>query len=133
MLADSIHFRKASEVDLDSIWDLLHANGIGLKNEEILQLIDRIYILEYQKRIMGVLCGNYSEGRVNILWTAIHPIYPEHSLREAMIQQFTAIICRIPGDGIKMSPGLNSFVQGFRKRPLLLFLKTEGATHGVQD
>jgi hypothetical protein len=129
MFVDSVHFRKAGEVDFNSIWDLLLANSIVFKDEEILQLIDRIYVLEYQKRILGVLCGTYSRGQVNILWIAIHPLYPEYSLQEAMIQQFTAIFCRIPGDRVKRNPVL----QWFRKRFPLLFIKTEGVTHGVQD
>lgn len=132
MFADSVSFRKALEVDVHFIWDLLHANSMNASDEEILQLIDRIYILEYQKRILGVLCGTYSEGRVNVLWIAIHPFYPEYPLQEAMIQQFTAVFCRMPGGKVRGNPVMSWF-QGFGKRSLRLLLKTEGAVHGVQD
>jgi N-acetylglutamate synthase-like GNAT family acetyltransferase len=126
---DAINFRKANEMDCNAIWDLLHANGIAVQDEEILQYTNQIYVLEYQKRILGVLCGTYSGGQVNILWIAVHPLYPEHSLQEAMIQQFAGIFCRRPGDGMKRNPAF----KWFRERPFQLFRINEGAIHGVQD
>lgn len=124
MFDDAVSFRKADEKDLNPIWDLFHANCITLQDEEILRRIHEMYVLEYQKRILGVLCGTYLEGRVNIVWIAIHPLYPENALREAMIQQFAGIFCRMPGDGLKRNPVWRWFVQWSREQPRILYLKS---------
>jgi hypothetical protein len=133
MFADAISFRKADETDLTSIWYLLHANSRIIKDDQLREQINQIYVLEYQKRILGVLCGTYSGGQVDIRWIAIHPLYPEHSLQEAMIQQFTGIFCRISGDGEKKTSVFNWFFNWFRGKPLKFFSLTKGAAHGVQD
>ncbi len=97
MTHDGICFEKAHPFDLQSIWYLLHANSQMMREEGILAVLDRLYILHYRQRILGVLCGTYEQRKVIIHWVAIHPLYPEKSLREAMIREFTAVICREPG------------------------------------
>ncbi len=131
MFNESIIFRQAVENDSEEIWYLLHADSKMISAPKILELIEQLYVLEYQKRILGVLCGTYFKYQVNIPWVAIHPLYPEDSLREAMIQQFSSIFCHYPGNGIKKSS-----ISFLRKLWILsgkLFLKTEGVIDGISD
>lgn len=87
MTNETIYYRKANRSDLQKIWYLLHADSKMLKEKQILAQIDNIFILCFQKKILGVLCGTYGTGKVNINWVVIHPLYPKKVLSEAMIQE----------------------------------------------
>jgi hypothetical protein len=92
----TITFRRANESDLREIWYLLHAESRMLPEEQILKILNDLYVLSYQTRILGVLYGTYVGSKVNIKWVVIHPLYPEIPLRDAMIQEFSGVLCREP-------------------------------------
>lgn len=119
MTSEGICFEKAHPLDLRSIWYLLHANSRMLSEERLLADLDRLYILHYRQRILGVLCGTYEQRKVIIHWVAVHPLYPEKSLREAMIREFTAVICREPG----IPSAKSRFLEKWRKRDPSLWKK----------
>jgi hypothetical protein len=110
---ETICFEKAALSDLGSIWRLLHADSKMLQEEEILAQINNLYILRHRQRILGVLCGNYtSGGKVTIHWVVIHPLYLKKALREAMIREYTAILCREPETPKKMDNILSRWIKG---------------------
>ena len=93
MTNQPIYFEKAIDTDLHQIWHLLLADSKLIKEEELLAQMNDIYVLRFNNKILGALSGTYVAGKVNIIWTVIHPIYPEKELRDAMIYEYTAILC----------------------------------------
>lgn len=128
MTNETIYFEKANLSDLQSIWFLLHADSKMMKEKQILERMNDLYILRYRQRILGVLCGNYHAGKVTIDWVVIHPLYPESDLREVMIWDFSVILCREPENPSKIDSSLLQWIKRskaqFRKKPF--FIRTEG-------
>lgn len=135
MTDGTIFFEKANLPDLREIWYILHADSRMLKEEQLLEKINDLYVLRYQKRILGVLCGTYSAGKVDISWVVIHPLYPEKTLRQAMIREFSGVLCREPENN-SANTGQIAIMKHWLKKQLsktLLFTQSEGDMDGVQD
>lgn len=124
MTSEGICFEKAIPLDIQPIWYLLHANSKMMSEEQISGFLDELYILRFRQRILGVLCGNYYKRQVVIHWVIIHPLYPEKTLKEAMIKAFSAVYCREPENPSKrgsiFSPlqWIQSLKTQFRKQSL---------------
>jgi hypothetical protein len=135
MTNEVICFEKAAPADLQAIWHLLHADGKMMKEKQIIDILNDLYVLRYHQRILGALCGTYYAGKVNIAWVVIHPLFPEKDLREAMSRQFSGVICREPEDNSQKTAIFKQWFQWckalFRNDPL--FIGTEGVINGVQD
>lgn len=93
---DAIILRPAQVSDAKEIWQLVHAEGKGWGMDQILEEINRLYVLTYRKRFLGVLCGTFTPGKETVSWVAVHPMYPENTLRTAMIQGLWGIVSRRP-------------------------------------
>lgn len=123
MKDDAIILRPAQVSDAEEIWDVVHNEGKGWSVERIHREIDRLFVLTYQKRFLGVLCGTFTPGKESVSWVVIHPMYPESSLRTAMIQGLWGILSRRPqndrGWERRKEP---SFKQRFGARTLERFL-----------
>lgn len=91
-----IILRPARSEDAEEIWHLLHNEGKGWGIERIINEVERLYVLMYQKRYLGVLCGTISPGREDMSWVVVHPMYPESPLRTAMIEGLWGVLLRQP-------------------------------------
>jgi hypothetical protein len=90
MLNNAITIRPAETEDIKDIWDLLHASSKTWSPEHITSQLDKLTVLVKENKILGVLYGIISPGKnTEIIWVAIHPMYPEKKLREVMIQGIT--------------------------------------------
>lgn len=120
---DAIILRPAQVSDAKEIWHLIHAEGKGCSIDRILQEIDRIYVLTYRKRYLGVLCGTFTPGRETVSWVAVHPMYPESSLKTAMIKGLWGVLCRRPYRDREWEQRKElSFIKWLRARALESFL-----------
>lgn len=125
----AIILRPAEAADSGEIRHLIHAEGKTWSSEYILRNIGRLYVLTYGKRILGVLCGTFTPGKETVSWVAVHPMYPESSLRAAMIQGLGGILCRRP-----LSDGGREKRQGFsfsRWLSGVSHFKFRGVKHGI--
>ncbi len=83
--------RPARMNDLKEIWNLLHANQISWTDARIIAELPKLRVMQRDSKILGVLNGYFEAKVLKIEWVAIHPLYPEKQLREAMIEGFCAI------------------------------------------
>jgi hypothetical protein len=86
LVEGGIVLRLAEIADADEIRAVMHAEGKIWDDAKIMDNIDRLYVLTYGKRILGVLCGTVTKGKETIAWVVVHPGYPENSIRAAMLQ-----------------------------------------------
>lgn len=96
MFEEAIMLRPARLGDVDEIWHLLHNEGMAWDLAKITGEIGRLFVLTYQKRYLGVLCGTFMPGREELSWVVVHPMYPDGPLRTAMIQGLWGVLCRRP-------------------------------------
>jgi hypothetical protein len=82
----TIMIRQARLEDIENIWNLLHANCRTWTAQQINVNLAKMYVLVKNYKILGVLCGSFNLGGTEIEWIEIHPFYPEHALREVMVQ-----------------------------------------------
>ncbi len=91
-----ITIRNAQPADVEEIWHLLHNECMAWSAERILSEIATLYILSCGKRLLGVLCGAACRGRLTVSWVTVHPMYPDDSLRLAMIYGLSGALWRQP-------------------------------------
>lgn len=87
--------RPAEREDLKEIWHLLHANTIAWTDERIRAELARLWVMFEDTKMLGVLAGTFETGKEKLDWVAIHPLYPEKRLREAMIKGVCSLL-RLP-------------------------------------
>lgn len=93
---DVIIIRPAKEIDIDEIQKVLHSEGKMWDIAKIAMNINKIFILTYQNKIIGVLYGNLNANKFEISWVIVHPMYPENSIRTAMHQAIGGVLMRQP-------------------------------------
>ncbi len=84
--------RPARIGDVKGIWDLLHANTLAWPEERFTVELPKIWVMLQDSKMRGVLKGNFEVGELKVEWVAIHPLYPEQQLREAIIKGICAIL-----------------------------------------
>jgi hypothetical protein len=84
--------RPARLDDNKEIWDILHSDSRAWSMERIAANLSRLWVLTRNGRIIGVLCESPLTGSSVPDWVAIHPFYPEKSLRELMTRAIGAIL-----------------------------------------
>ncbi len=92
----AIILRPAEITDAEAIRQVIHAEGKTWDLERIIANIDSLFVLIYQKRILGVLCGTFTPGKETVSWVSVHPMYPESSLGMAMVQGLRGVLSRRP-------------------------------------
>lgn len=95
MTFEAITIRPAEVKDIQEIWDLLHADSKGWCEAEIRGNIHQLIVLTRQDKLLGVLFGKLIPGKEEVFWIAIHPMYPEKQLKEAMIESLKGTRCQI--------------------------------------
>jgi len=83
-------FRPAIDKEINKIWDLLHAESIPWNESKINKHLPQLYVLLENEKILGILFGSHSDKQI-IRWVAIHPFYPEKSLKDLMIEGFYSL------------------------------------------
>lgn len=78
-------FRPAASVDVEEIWDILHAQSIPWSVGKIQSQIDRFFLLLQNQSILGVMWEPV-QGELGCEWVVIHPFYPEQPLRDLIIE-----------------------------------------------
>jgi len=61
------------------------------KINPIIEELPKLRVMVRDSKMLGVINGNFGAGAIKIEWIAIHPLYPEEQLREAMIKGVYAI------------------------------------------
>lgn len=104
--------RPARMNDVKEIWDLLHANVVTWDDVRIIEELPKLRVMLRDSKMLGVLNGNFEAGAIKIEWVAIHSLYPEKQLREAMIKGMCAIFGLDRGEegrglsNYELAPGL---------------------------
>lgn len=88
--------RKARDVDVQDIWHLLHNENMAWDDEQILRELDSLYLLTYGNKLLCILRGSFRQKSESISFVAVHPMYPEDSLRAAVVYGLAGILCRRP-------------------------------------
>lgn len=84
--------RPARMDDINEIWNLLHANSLAWTDTRIVAELSWLWVMLQDSKMLGVLCGNFETAVKKVHWVAIHPIYAEKQLREAMINGICGIL-----------------------------------------
>jgi N-acetylglutamate synthase-like GNAT family acetyltransferase len=84
--------RPAKMNDVKEIWDLLHSNSIAWTDTKIIAELSGLWVMLNDVKILGVLYGEFGRGTKKVNWVAIHPIYTEKQLREAMINAVCGVL-----------------------------------------
>ena len=100
-----IVIRKARRFDINEIWRLLHNENMAWDDDKILREIDRLYLLTYGNKLLSILHGSFIRGSESVSFVAVHPMYPEDSLRSAVIHSLLGIVCRRPRCDIEQLKG----------------------------
>lgn len=101
MESTEIIIRKAAPADVKLIWHLLHCEGKAWDIGHILEEINSLYVLSRGKKLVGVLHSTAAGGDENVTWVAVHPMYPEGSVRTFLTYGLFGIACRLPEAEIK--------------------------------
>ncbi|NPV90770.1 MAG: hypothetical protein HPY50_08360 [Firmicutes bacterium] len=96
MQDDQIRIRPAQPSDAVEIWRLLHNDQRPWNLERVRREIDEMYVLTHRERLLGVLHGSFAGRRGDLDWVSVHPMYPEDSLRAAMVGGLYGVLCRQP-------------------------------------
>lgn len=129
MTKANIVIRQALLSDCYDIWSLAHNEGYRITERYIVNNIDKIYVLEFEKRILGAVCGKTDTVSGDIEWAAIHPMYPEKSLVTAMINGISGVFFKRNPQKSRELRGIPLLKQLFIKIPA--YLKHRGAANGI--
>jgi len=91
-----IIIRKAVPADVKAIWHLLHCESKAWDTGHILKEINSLYVLSWGKKLVGVLHSTAVAGDEKIAWVAVHPLYPEGSVRTFLTYGLLGVVCRLP-------------------------------------
>jgi N-acetylglutamate synthase-like GNAT family acetyltransferase len=83
---EAITIRVAEAKDIKQIWDLLHTDVKTWSETEIIRNIQQLIVLTKQDKLLGVLFGELTPSKAEVIWVVIHPMYPENLLRELLFQ-----------------------------------------------
>ncbi len=101
MANHEIIIRKAVPADVKAIWHLLHCESKAWDTGHILKEINSLYILSSEKKLIGVLHSTAVAGDEKIVWVAVHPMYPEGSVRIFLAYGLLGVACRLPEAEVK--------------------------------
>jgi hypothetical protein len=93
---NEIKIRPALPADAVEIWRLLHTDHHIWGLEKVRQEIGGMYVLSHREKLLGVLRGSFGDRRGALEWVSIHPMYPENTLRTAMVSALCGVLCRQP-------------------------------------
>lgn len=95
MEKDVIVIRRAEAQDVESIWQVLHAEGKQWDTNEININLPHLFVLAYGTKIIGVLYGLMNpRGKLKVFWTVTHPMFPENPVKIVMHQALSEIYIR---------------------------------------
>lgn len=97
----SICIRKACFRDADNLFWLLHSESIPWNTSQINANISSVYVMTYEGKLIGATCYSAKGGHTEILWTAIHPMYPEKALSDILHDSLAAISARSSSHRLK--------------------------------
>lgn len=87
-----IVIRLAETSDIEFISEILQAEGKMWDKESIAANLYNFYVLAYQDKVIGVLYGTVNTNKAEISWVAVHPMFPESSIRIAMCQALYGVL-----------------------------------------
>ena len=93
---DAIIIRRADAEDVESIWQVLHAEGKQWDADRINLNLPQLFILAYGTKIIGVLCGMMAYGKLEVSWIVAHPMFPENPVQTVLYQAVSEIFIRCP-------------------------------------
>lgn len=96
MESNEITIRKAIPSDAKAIWHLLYCENKVWDVDRIIKEINSLYVLSLGKKLVGVSYSTATPGCEKIAWVAVHPMYPEGSVRAFLAYGLLGVICRLP-------------------------------------
>ena len=96
MESSAIIVRKAVPADAKAIWHLLHCENKVWDVGRISKKINSLHVLLLGKKMVGVSHGTTTPGCEKIAWVAVHPMYPESSVRAFLAYGLLGVTCRLP-------------------------------------
>jgi N-acetylglutamate synthase-like GNAT family acetyltransferase len=92
---DALIIRKADVEDEEFIWQLLHAEAKQWDVDQIHINLAQLFVLAYGNKIIGVLCGMMpTAGKMEVVWIAAHPMFPENPVQIVLTQALSEIFIR---------------------------------------
>ncbi len=105
--------RPAKTDDVKEIWDLLHSNSFSWTDTKIMAELSGLWVMLNDAKMLGVLYGDFGSGTKKVDWVAIHPIYAEKQLREAMINAVCGVL-KFNGEAEELMLGKYELISGLR-------------------
>jgi hypothetical protein len=95
MRRDVLNIRRAEAEDVESIWQLLHAEGKAWDVDRISASLPQLFVLAYGTKIIGVLYGMlHTAGKLEVSWIVTHPMFPENPVQIVLSQALSEIFIR---------------------------------------
>ncbi len=79
---------------MESIWQLLHAEGRQWDIDRIGVNLPQLFVLVYGTKIIGTLCGKISSDKWEVDWIVSHPLFPENPIAIILFQALSEIYIR---------------------------------------
>lgn len=96
-----ITIRQAVPGDAEAIWHLLRCENKAWDVHRISKEIHSLHVLFRGKKLVGVFHGRAAPGGEKITWMAVHPMYPESSVRLFLAYGFFGVACRMPANKVR--------------------------------